>query len=168
MHASAPLFSQRCSHPHSLNRISSITLTAFFADYQGRAGSLRASPPCGLGSFSLRGSTCNYETFTRLPCRPLHRFWYSHPVSVAERSRSPARSGLFTVCNAIICSVTTWNFGLVRSTKPGMLLACPFSELHAYSTYLPVNVDVYLIFLGASSLFSIFTLCVPSASSSLD
>ncbi|KAH0827082.1 hypothetical protein J3R83DRAFT_4768 [Lanmaoa asiatica] len=47
--------------------------------------------------------------------------------------------GLFTICNAITCSVAAWNSSLVRSTQP-------------------IQVDIYLIFLGAFSLISVFTL----------
>ncbi|KAF8844582.1 hypothetical protein BDN67DRAFT_1008093 [Paxillus ammoniavirescens] len=47
--------------------------------------------------------------------------------------------GFFVICNAIICSVAVWNYSLIR--------ASPTSQ-----------VDVYLIFLGAFSLASIFTL----------
>jgi len=48
---------------------------------------------------------------------------------------------LFTVCNAIICSVAAWNYSLVNDT---LNQSAP--------------VDVYLIFLGALSLVSIFIL----------
>lgn len=47
--------------------------------------------------------------------------------------------GLFVVCNAIICSVAVWNHSLVQATGGQT-----------------VQVDVYLIFLGAFSLAFIF------------
>ncbi|KIK98845.1 hypothetical protein PAXRUDRAFT_627789 [Paxillus rubicundulus Ve08.2h10] len=47
--------------------------------------------------------------------------------------------GLFVICNAIICSVAVWNYSLTRANQTS-------------------QVDVYLIFLGAFSLASIFTL----------
>ncbi|KAF9227538.1 hypothetical protein BS17DRAFT_773924 [Gyrodon lividus] len=47
--------------------------------------------------------------------------------------------GLFIICNAIICSVAVWNYSIIRTTQTS-------------------QVDVYLIFLGAFSLASIFTL----------
>ncbi|KAG2046802.1 hypothetical protein BDR06DRAFT_148956 [Suillus hirtellus] len=47
--------------------------------------------------------------------------------------------GLFVVCNAIICSVAVWNHSLVQATGGQT-----------------VQVDVYLIFLGAFSLTFIF------------
>lgn len=47
--------------------------------------------------------------------------------------------GLFVVCNAIICSVAVWNHSLVQATGSQTL-----------------QVDVYLIFLGAFSLVFIF------------
>ncbi|KAG2147068.1 hypothetical protein BD769DRAFT_714123 [Suillus cothurnatus] len=47
--------------------------------------------------------------------------------------------GLFVVCNAIICTVAVWNHSLVQATGGQT-----------------VQVDVYLIFLGAFSLAFIF------------
>ncbi|KAG8217817.1 armadillo-type protein [Butyriboletus roseoflavus] len=47
--------------------------------------------------------------------------------------------GLFTICNAVTCSIAVWNFSLVRFTQA-------------------LQLDVYLIFLSAFSLLSIFTL----------
>ncbi|KAF8136704.1 hypothetical protein EV363DRAFT_1157645 [Boletus edulis] len=46
---------------------------------------------------------------------------------------------VFTICNAITCSVAVWNYSLV-----------PYPQ--------PAQVDIYLIFLGALSLLSIFAL----------
>ncbi|KAG2755990.1 hypothetical protein P692DRAFT_20792336 [Suillus brevipes Sb2] len=51
--------------------------------------------------------------------------------------------GLFVVCNAIICSVAVWNHSLVQATGGQT-----------------VQVDVYLIFLGAFSLAFIFPMRV--------
>ncbi|KIJ68978.1 hypothetical protein HYDPIDRAFT_172484 [Hydnomerulius pinastri MD-312] len=46
--------------------------------------------------------------------------------------------GLFVICNAIICSVAVWNHSLVHTNQT-------------------LQVDVYLIFLGAFNLVSVFT-----------
>lgn len=39
------------------------------------------------------------------------------PFVFAERSYSTT-SGLFSICNAITCSVATWNLGFVQTTRP--------------------------------------------------
>ncbi|KAF9246205.1 hypothetical protein BU15DRAFT_40329, partial [Melanogaster broomeanus] len=48
-------------------------------------------------------------------------------------------TGLFVICNAILCSIAVWNYSLVHTTPT-------------------LQVDVYLIFLGAFGLATIFTL----------
>lgn len=67
------------------------------------------------------GFTCRYggnEMCKQFPRCPLYRLWYFLSVQVLLPTEL-GLSGLFTICNAITCSVAVWNYSLVGSAQPG-------------------------------------------------
>ena len=79
--------------------------------------------------------------------RPYPIIWPNNSLNIA----------LFIICNAIICSVASWNLSFVQeNARVGMWLGSCFFHTFSIKYILIANVDGFLIFIGASGLIVIF------------